>query len=327
MKHILLAKKSRRILAGLLDCLSILISSMVIFLTLVFPFSFNQKLYRANALEISNTLNESGLFFVNEDGGYIGKSTLCNNITDVESLSKITLTAWDKTHDDVNLSKDLYEFYTTKYVKYGHDANLTSEIYLNTVLKVGSEESNISNVNLDTFAISYIKEENKSITIAYFLSKYENASVMITENEKIVALKNENTGLMFSAIALIIPVIMGVGLITHFVIPLCSKTRRTLGKHIFKLDVISSDSYQLKWYILIPRYLVYILVEIIGGFLSLGGLFLITYTMFLFSKNRRSIHDFICKSVVIDGKQSIYFLNKEEEEYYAKRIKDNGTVN
>ena len=319
MKHILLAKKSKRIFAALIDFLLITISSVTIFLTLVFPFSFNEKLYRDNFVSMKDILQESGLYFTNDEGEYTGKSVLVNSYNTVADLSNATVQIYDKTIQ-VNLSKDLYEYYTAKYDKFGHEYNLSIQAFEDTVLKIGS--SNIASIDYTTYAITMIDPSKEDETVSAFLDAYTNAALDADKFEGVQQLKTQNTNLMLSSIALIIPVIVGMGLIFTFIVPACSKGRRSIGKHVFKLDVIASTSYQLKNSKLLLRSLVYTLIEVIGGVLSFGATFLITYTMFLFTKNRRSIHDFICKSVVIDGKDSVYFLSEKEEKYFDERSKN-----
>lgn len=324
MKHILLAKKSKRIFAGLIDFLIILISTLIIFFTLVYPLAFNEKQYRDNFIKLKDIFQESGLYVTNDLGEYAGKCTFTNSFKSIGDLNDVTIDVYDKQFKE-NLSKDLYLFYTTKYTSFGHDHNLSDEAYMTTVLEIGT--SNIASIDMTTFAINMVDVSKENETIQFFLTKYEAACYDVNNYAPVVKIKNENNDLMFGVIALIIPVTLGVAFITHFIIPIFSKCRRTIGKHIFKLDVIASTSYQLKWHKLLLRYVVYAVVEVIGGIVTFGGLFLITYTMFIFSKNRRSIHDFVCKSVVIDGKDSVYFLNEKEEEYFNARKKNEKTNN
>ena len=56
----------------------------------------------------------------------------------------------------------------------------------------------------------------------------------------------------------------------------------------------------------------------------MGGFILISYTMFMFKKNRRCLHDIIAGSVVIDKKDSFYFDSPQEERYYEERAKRKG---
>ena len=75
---------------------------------------------------------------------------------------------------------------------------------------------------------------------------------------------------------------------------------------------------------LIVRWLAYILFEILLGFITFGGTLLISYTMFLFIKKRRCIHDFIGKSAVIDSENSMIFESEKEESFYINRARSKG---
>ena len=323
MKHIVLARRSRRLLAALIDLLLLIISTVIIFLTVVMPSTLDVTKYQNNGYEVARLYKESGLFLTQENGSYTCKGNLTKQITRVSDLNDATLLALDVNFREQNLSKDLYMFYTTKYTQYGKQYNLTKDVYYSEVLKVGSNESNIASIDETTYEIIMIDETKEGVTYDYFINQYIAAGTFVDSFKGIKNLKDENTNMMMSSIFFIIPVLVAFGAIFDLLIPACTANRRTIGKMIFKLDVIGKDGYQLKRINLIPRFLVYIFVEVILGFASFGGLFLISYTVFLFSKNRRALHDFAAKSAVIDAKQSVYFLTKEEEEYVLSRSKNN----
>ena len=323
MKHIILASRSKRIFAALVDLLILIISAATIFFTIVMPLTLDVTKYQQNGKDIADLYRGSSLYLTQENGSYTAKSTLTRQITKVSQFNDVDLIAWEVNFVDQNLSKDLYEFYTTKYNQYGENINLDEAVYFQQVLKVGSEESNILEINRDTFEIIMIDPNKEATTYSYFLDQYTAAAVIVDSYKAINDLKTENTNMMMSTISLFVPILVGLSFIFTFIIPLSNKNRRTIGKFIFKLDVIGCDTYQLKGNNLFLRFLVYTFVEVILGIASFGGLFLVTYTMFLFTKNRRSLHDFVAKSVVIDPLQSIYFLNKEEENYILKKGQTN----
>lgn len=321
MKHIILARRSHRFLAALIDLLILIVSTVVVFFTLVMPLTFNATKYQENGKEVARLYSQSQLYLTQENGSYTCKSNLVKQIKSVSDLHNVDLIAWEKNFPSQNLSKDLYDFYTSKYVNYGKDFNLAKDVYYKDVLKVGTEESNIKGIDETTYELLLLDTSKANITLDFFLKQYNAAGVIVDSYSGIKNIKNENTNMMMSTITLVIPLLIAFGVIYDLIIPLCNQNRRTIGKFIFKLDVIGKDGYQLKRINLIPRFLIYMFVEVLLGFATFGGLFLISYTVFLFSKNRRALHDFVAKSAVIDGKQSIYFLNKEEEEYINNRGK------
>ena len=105
-------------------------------------------------------------------------------------------------------------------------------------------------------------------------------------------------------------------------VPCCE----TIGKHIYRLGVLTSDGYRYKKIWLLTRWLCYVLIELIIGAMTFGASVLISYTMFLFCKKRRCLHDFIAKSVVIEKDGSIYFSTIEEENFYIERQKSKGMM-
>lgn len=327
MKYILLAKRSKRIFAAFIDLSILVLTSIITFLTLVYPFVFDEKAYLANAQTVKNLYQDSCLYLTQETG-YQAKCMFTDSFSTVSTLSDVDLVWKDVNFADQNLSKDLYEFYTTKYTSYGGEYLYSKDSYLTNIVKVGTSESNIASIDIDggTFAITLIDASKEGDAISYFLSIATTASTIVDQFPTITKLKTDNYNSMYFSLFYIIPVVIGYGLIFQLVLPLLSKTRRTLGKQLFKLDVIGSDGYTLRRVKLIPRALVYIFVEIILGVASFLGVLLISYTMFMFSKNRRAMHDFVAKSAVIDGQTSIYFSCKEEEDYYNANVKESDNV-
>ena len=145
-------------------------------------------------------------------------------------------------------------------------------------------------------------------------------------NSKIKDLTNENQKIIMSAVILIIPVLLGVSFIFDLLIPFLSPCCETIGKHIYRLGVLTSDGYRYKKIWLLTRWLCYVLIELIIGAMTFGASVLISYTMFLFCKKRRCLHDFIAKSVVIEKDGSIYFSTIEEENFYIERQKSKGMM-
>ena len=61
------------------------------------------------------------------------------------------------------------------------------------------------------------------------------------------------------------------------------------------------------------RWLSQYLIEFVGAVVSFGATLLITYTMSMFTKNHRSIHDYLGNSVVISEPESLWYLDAVEE--------------
>ena len=321
MKRIVLGRKLFRILAGLIDFLILLGTSAILFFAWVYPTSFDSKTYLNNNQQIVDLFTDSGLYVCTSRGNYCGKVRFQATET-LDGLYHCDLVWQDETFKDNCLTKELYEFYTTLYTKYGAQENLTEEGYLTQILKINTEVSNIKSFDLTTYKFELLDSNKESTTVAFFRNAYLNASLFVEKSTPITSLANKNRTIMLRSILLIIPVLAGVSFIFEFLIPLFSKHNETIGKYIFKLGVLSKDGYKYKKIWLVPRWLAYIVLEIILGIATFGGLFLISYTMFMFSKKRRCMHDFLAGSVVYDKVDTIYFDSPAEEAFYKKRLEE-----
>ena len=320
MKKIMLAKKGKRLLSRFIDFLIVLSLTLFIFLLFVFPNSLDRKKINENGKEITRLYNDSGLFIVDEDGNYNAKCAF-QNVKEIEDLYEITCVFRGKEYKGISLVESLYTYYTTKFKEYGGQRNLTIETYKTEILNIGSVQSNIKDFNEETKELSLMDISKEEETISYFLDIYSKACKNLTTNSKIQTLTKENQNLFLKALVLIIPVLVGVSFIFDFLIPLCSPNCETIGKHIFKLGVISKKGYKLNKIYLLPRWIAYILLELMGGVFTIGSFILVSYTMFLFTKNRRCMHDLLASTVVIDKENSIYFSSPREESFYINRQK------
>ncbi len=326
MKTIVLAKKSKRILARLIDFLIVLFVTLPIFTFIVFPSSFDAEKFEKNSKELISLYKESGLFAVDENGSYTAYSNF-TTIVDVDDLFSSDVTYNGKEIKGVSLTKTLYEFYTTKYVDFGGEFNLTHEAFETNILKLGKEESNIKDFDVNTFTFTLIDDSKSSVTFEYFLNAYTAACTNMIKESRVQVLTAENQAIMSSSIQTIVPVLLIVSFIFDLLIPLFLPHCQSIGKKIFDLCVLNKNGYHLNKFMLLPRWLVYVLVELILGFLTFGASILITYTMFLFVKKRRCLHDMIAGSVVIERSQSIFFANQKEETFYINRQRSRGVIN
>ena len=86
-----------------------------------------------------------------------------------------------------------------------------------------------------------------------------------------------------------------------------------------KIILNPKTGYELEKIYYLPRFLSYLIIEVILSFVTIGGTFLISYTMFQFTKKRRCIHDYLSKSCVVDKELSFVFKNKKIEEAYKNK--------
>lgn len=323
MKKILLAKKWKRLIARFIDLTIVISLTFIIFLIFVFPNTLDNNKLKENGNKISELYLQTDLFLVDDNGNYCAKCGF-NNVTKLEDLYNIKCSFSGKTYENISLTQTLYNYYTTQYKNFGGQTNLSLEVYKRDILKLGGEESNIKDFNIDTYTLELIDNEKSNATVSFFLNIYEDACVDIIKNSEINTLTTENQQIFMSSFVWIIPVLFAVSAIFDLLIPMVSPSGESIGKYIFKLGVISNEGYKLKKYKYIIRWLVYVSIELLLGILSFGAAALISYTMFLFSKNRRCIHDFIASSVVIDKEHSIYFSSAKEESFYINRQNERG---
>ena len=321
MKRIYLAKKGKRILARLVDVLITIVVTVSIFLIFVLPNTLDTERIEENSNEIIRLYQDSGLFIVDEAGNYNGKSAI-KNIDKISGLYSFDCEFNGKTYADVSLTKSLFLFYTTKFTEYGNEFNLSLDTYKSDILKIGSTESNIADYDVNSNKLILIDEQKGNVTIQFFTNIYSGACKNLISNSKINDLTEQNQKIIIESLMYLIPVLLIVSFVLELIIPLFSPCCETIGKHIFKLGVLSSDGYRLKKIWLIPRWLCYSVIEFILGILTFGATPLITYTMFLFCNKRRCLHDFIAKTVVIEKAGSIYFANPKEENYYIQHYGD-----
>lgn len=322
MKKILLAKKGKRLLSRFIDFLIVISLTLFIFLLFVFPNCLNREKINENAKEITELYKGSGLFIVDEDGNYVAKSGF-QNVKSLNDLYQVNCEYKQKVYQ-VKLVESLYTYYTSRFVQYGGQNNLSLDTFKKDILKVGSKDSNIKEFNEISFQLILMQEDQEEVTVAFFLSVYSSACRNLISNSKIQSLTQENQTLFLQAFILLLPVLIGVSFIFDFLIPLFSPASESIGKYIFKLGVISKKGYKLNKLYLIPRWIGYVAIELILGIFTIGGFTLISYTMFLFTKNRRCLHDFIAGTVVIDKTGSIYFASPKEESFYLNRKKIRG---
>lgn len=315
MKRIYLAKKGKRVLARIVDLLITFALTIFIFLVFVFPVSLDSERLNENGEKIITLYKETGLFIVDEAGNYNANCAF-QNITKLEDLYSVNCTFNGKEYSDISLTKSLYIYYTTQFANYGNQFNLSVDAYKSQILKIGSAESNIADYDVENNKLILIDEEKQTTTINYFVDVYASACKNLISNSEINTLTNENQKILLDSIIWIIPVLLCVTFIFELLIPLLSPCCETIGKHLFKLGVLSHDGYRLKKGKLILRWLCYVLIEVVVGCLTFGATVLITYTMFLFTKKRRCMHDYVAKTVVIEKSGSIYFASKEEETFY-----------
>ena len=318
----MLAKKGKRILARVIDMSIVFALTLILFLGVIYPSKFDKKTYEDNYIKMFEIIEESDLYIVADNGNYRLKTGF-NSIVNLDDIYSIDVMFEGKIHT-IKLTQSLYYFYSSKLDAFTNLSNFNYENYCNNILKVGSEESNIKSFNLSTYTFELIDPSKPEVCVSYILAQYETAGTLVATSNRVQELNEANQKLMIDSIIPIIPLLIGISFIFDLLIPMFSKESQTIGKHLLKLVVLSKDGYHLKKTKNITRFIVYICFEIILSVITLGGVLLISYTLFMFKKNRRCLHDLVAGSVVVDAKESIFFSNPVEERYYIERQKRRG---
>lgn len=328
MKRIFLAPKGKRMLAWLIDTILTFGFTALIYFTCVYPFSFNQNEYVANNLQQLELYRESQLFVTTPNGHYGAKSMFTDDINTVEKLSGAYFMFEGRTYE-ANVSKDLFTFYTTDINnRYTGGVILTSQEYMTRVLNVNAEVESSSNIKAidyedGTYKIHMFNEEHSSKTLAYFFNAYEVAAGAVRESQLIKTLEQRNYSMIMNTILYVIPVLVGSCFIFSGFIPFCARHGQSIGKGIFHLIVLTSEGNRANKFVILFRWVIYAL-ELLLGIITFGGVLLIPYTMFLFSKKRQALHDKVSSTVVADGKESIFFETQKEEAYFINKMKEQG---
>ena len=323
MKKIMLARKGQRILARVIDLSIVFALTLIIFLGIIYPNKFDKNQFEANNVKIIELYEDSDLFVVDSKGNYNAKCTF-NNIMTLDDIYSLDVSYGGVVYEDLSITGTLYSFYTTKFANYTSLNNLTYEMYLNNILKINTAESNIAAYDVNTHTFTLIDSNTPDVTIIFIIEQYKSACNYVLNSSKIADLTAQNQELMLGSLKWFIPLLIGISFIFDFLVPVFSKESQTIGKHILGLALLDKDGYRFKKRKHVIRFIAYIGVEIILGFITMGGAILISYTMFMFKKNRVCLHDLIAGSIVINKKESFYFDTPAEERYYEERAKRKG---
>lgn len=321
MKTIVLAKKSHRIFAALIDMVFVIVTALLLFGVVVFPLTLNTSEYYSYNKKIFDEYSSSGLFLIDEEKkSYIELPYFSSSFSTIESLSNNSIKHNDKEYPSINAIKIIYDFYTNEdKIKhfFEHDV-FNLENFKVEILGINnpSSDSCITSFDEVNFKITSSKDA-KSIT---FIMEKLAALVKGVVNSKIIkSLTESRDRIMLLEFLYLFPVLAFTSFVFIYLIPLLSKGNKSIGKKIFHLIILTDEGYRFKKSKLIIRWLAYYFTELCFGIITLGGGILISYTMFLFKKKRRCLHDVIAKTVVADERQSIYFDSKEEEQYFIEK--------
>lgn len=178
-----------------------------------------------------------------------------------------------------------------------------------------------------------LTDEERIKVMSYFYNgKDDNSSASyfcVLEISKIPELNElySSYTLWDSTVPLLLALLVGY-LIFFFIIPLCLKDGKTLGKQFMKISVVSKNYYSVKRSQIVLRYLPQSLLFVVAAlFLGINaitiglGTFVVlgSYCMAIFRGNHESIHDVIAGTYVVSDELSLWFKNPEEEAMEMKK--------
>ena len=172
-----------------------------------------------------------------------------------------------------------------------------------------------------------LNDEERIKVMSYFYNgKDDNGSVSyfcVLEIAKIPELNElySSYTLWDTTVPILLAALVGY-LIFFFVIPLCLKNGKTLGKQFLKLSLVSKSYYSVSKSQIILRYLPQaLLFVIVAFFLGINAItigiatlvVLASYCMAIFRGNHDSMHDIIAGTYVVFDEDSLWFKNEFEE--------------
>lgn len=123
-------------------------------------------------------------------------------------------------------------------------------------------------------------------------------------------------------------------IVCYIVMPIILKNGSTIGKKIFKLGLATYDGYKFSNYQLLLRLVPFaimdlaMLIPVWSSILLVVSVFLVvlltSFALMMASPKKAALHDFAARTIVVDLKSSIIFLNEIEEENYIN--KEDGIV-
>lgn len=224
-----------------------------------------------------------------------------------------------KTYFEYDVVGEVKQYDTLAVVKTAHYKNNDREQGLTDDAKTGLlsyfYNGNLSYAYTGVASIYVLTIESDFANRAFFADAY-------TEYRELAYLVSVWTTLLPELTAILI-----VSILAYFVMPLILKNGKTVGKLIMGIGLVNKLGYDVAIPQLILRFFFPLVVVI--GLLILGGsafaigmgLFvLVSYTMVIFTKEHKAIHDFLAGTVAIDAKRSVWFKNATEEARYSDKI-------
>ena len=189
----------------------------------------------------------------------------------------------------------------------------------NQVITIYKDDNQKYNDIQDEYGIFYYDENNTRIENKSVSEEIKNCFL---NDERIIELSDriideQHQILKYIVLEATLTIFVS-SFIVFYIVPLLLRKGRTLGKYILKLYVINYKFEYVKWYALLLRQFLYIIINVILGIFTLGIMPLVSLLICILSKKNQTLYDLAAKTYVIDGK-----IPLEVNIKYLKKIKDN----
>jgi uncharacterized RDD family membrane protein YckC len=173
-----------------------------------------------------------------------------------------------------------------------------------TILEVNASDSLFELVSGDLTLIAVPKAAVTSADItAFYTIAYNNALNDLAQYAPYRELAREINRYFIEILSIAFLI---SGILLYLIIPLLTKHSQTLGKLVLGLSVVTKEGYTLALWQKTIRFIILMATFVLAIYTVFGSI-LISYTFMIFTKNYRSIHDFVSFTKVVDDKQSMIF--------------------
>jgi uncharacterized RDD family membrane protein YckC len=173
-----------------------------------------------------------------------------------------------------------------------------------TILEVNTSDSLFELVNGDLTLVAVPKAAVSSADItAFYTVAYDNALKDLAQYAPYRELAREINRYFIEILSIAFLI---SGILLYLIIPLLTKHSQTLGKLVLGLSVVTKEGYTLALWQKVIRFIILMATFVLAIYTVFGSI-LISYTFMIFTKNYRSIHDFVSFTKVVDDKQSMIF--------------------
>ena len=199
------------------------------------------------------------------------------------------------------------------------------KIYSNLKIKEGESLSDLFIYSDESHSSIVVQEDASSKDVYNWFSQtmVDTASTYVTSSKEYIE-ASKTISLSFYFIILLLPLTISF-LIFEYIIPLIiSRGKKTLGKLVFSLAVVSADGLSCSFSRFTCRFLIFFFLEILLSIVAFLIPLFISFSMFVFSKLGQSMHDYIAATYVVEA--PLKSICKTKEEYLLKHQHDENFV-